>query len=97
MTRKAYAMEEMLVSLFLASVMMLMTLHSYRVSDSGHYRFLDSYLTAQKEAYVSKEYRDIEGSLLHFNRNGNISRGETIHLSGHWIIAHPGNGYVTYK
>ncbi len=97
MTRKAYAMEEMLVSLFVASVLMLMSLHSYQTAETGHYRFLDSYLKAQKEAYVSKEYRDIEGSLLHFNNSGNISKGETIHFPGHWIITHPGNGYVTYK
>lgn len=89
-------MLEMLICICIISMFTLITINSSNNFTTDNYYFLNNYLYSQSKAILNKENIDI-GKGIHFNSMGHVNRAQTIDVSGHSVIIHLGNGYVTSK
>ena len=93
---KGYSLLELLVCLFIISIMSYLTLRIKDISSFEHYDFLNDYLIRQSETIMNKTSDSyIYG--ISFNEMGHVNQGRTISFDNHEVIIHLGNGYATYR
>jgi competence protein ComGC len=104
---EGFAMLELLVSVFVLSVLTTVAIRIPSVTEDGYHVFPDQYLRIQSEAILTGETRDYEDEIseglpsIHFNQNGNINQARTIPFGTRGtvrqIIVELGGGRLVFR
>lgn len=94
---KGFTMLNVLLTLMVMTSMLTLVLKNSSEPDTEYLSFINKYLEVQNLALTSYEETDLGEENITFNKLGHINRAKTIRKGNHNIIAHIGNGYLTYE
>ena len=96
LTNKGFTILDLLISLFIISLLTLLSLNHHSTLYLEHYYFLNEYLLIQSEVIMHKHADSYKNGIT-FNNMGHVNLARTIMFDNHEVIIHLGNGYATYR
>ncbi len=97
MTRKAFLTGDLLLTLFVMTLLMTLCVSGIRCPDLSWSSFADAYLRELSSSYTLKKAGGLEGYPVTFNEAGVINLGNTFSFEGRNVIVHLGNGFLTVE
>ncbi len=97
---KGYILAELCVCVLALSTLAMIVTPVHLFEDDGRHTFASQYLLKQSEAIAScqaREFTGPDGTYVHFNEKGNISRaGTVIFANGKKIVMELGGGRLVF-
>lgn len=101
MIKKGFSLLEILLTLFIISSLLVISLSSFHKPNLDYLAFMNEYLKIHTKSLVDREEYELSNDYtlerIHFNSNGNVNKGRSVDISNHQVIVHLGNGYLTYE
>ena len=94
--KKGFTLMEMMVALFVASSLTIVTLSRFDEPNVDHYYFMSRMALEQSKAILNKEKVYLEHNIS-FNGMGHVEVPRTIAFGRHKVIVHLGSGYATWE
>ena len=103
MIKKAYIVQELLLSVFILLLISGISYASFETINYDHYHFMNEYLKTQSRAMLNNqdeellsEYASNAKYPITFTRNGSVNAAQTVIFKKHQVKIRLGNGNLDY-
>lgn len=101
---RGFMMLELVVVLFISSLIMVLCLPRIIKVNYDDYLFGNEYLLKQTSSMTKKEMVQVDNKYnlkikypIYFNEDGNVNQAQTINGKKYNMVIHLGNGYLVYE
>ncbi|MCI6272961.1 MAG: hypothetical protein MR601_08455 [Erysipelotrichaceae bacterium] len=103
MLNKGYLLKELLISIFIFSIILLIYVPVIKKYSYNHLLFYDDYIYTQTKSMANKEVNFYESNYLEtdyfisFNEKGNVNKAQTVKINNHTFVIELAGGRLLIK